>query len=266
MGRDFRDSSYFRRTWLSKRTVKDGEACVKWSLGGKATEVIGPMRCRTFFTTIRFLDRIKAGPFEFLRVEHRSGNVEHLRGPRAIWVNPVLHAHVEVRPSYHLASPAEALVVYRAAVGEPAHRADGKRDGAAVVDRLARLVVRGPTVFAPEFGERVHTFKWSTPTATRTFETLPLAAATMKLRAPVTSRDGGRGEIAINLGYKIQVPDSMLDGCDDLPAELTAALAADLIDFGRGVDALSLRNVGALSDALAPRSPASDRAGAFCAF
>ena len=33
MGRDFRDSSYYRRTWLSKRTIKDGEACVKWSLG-----------------------------------------------------------------------------------------------------------------------------------------------------------------------------------------------------------------------------------------
>lgn len=84
MGFDFRDSSYHRRTWFSKRTVKDGEACVKWSLGGKATEIVGPLRFRTFFSTIRFLDRAKAGPFEYLKIEKRSGNVEHLRGPVAI--------------------------------------------------------------------------------------------------------------------------------------------------------------------------------------
>ena len=247
MGIDFRDSSYYRRTWWSKRTVKDGEAAVKWSLGGKAREIVGPCRIRTFFATIRFLDRAKAGPFEYLRVEHRSGNVEHLRGPRALWVNPVLHERVTVEKALHLTSPAEAVVVYRASIGEAAAPAasDGKaaRDGEASpqlrgfeailakggpVERLRRVVVRGPTVFAPAFGERVHEFRW----ASGSFRTLQLSPSTLPLAAPLTTRDGATATVALRAGYEIEDVEKLLDGGGDLPAELASSLRSDLIALG----------------------------------
>jgi hypothetical protein len=48
MGLTFRGAEYHRKTWWTKRTVKDGEACVIWSLGGKSKEVIGPKRVQTW--------------------------------------------------------------------------------------------------------------------------------------------------------------------------------------------------------------------------
>ena len=145
--------------------------------------------------------------------------MEHLRGPRALWINPVLHESVRVEKALHLASHNEALVVYRAAVGEdlapaPAELGETKTVfllGEKKAERLARVVVRGPTVFCPAFGERVHDFAWTSAganegTSIKRFKTLQLSASTMSIAARAGAATRGSRRIASAAAVPVASP------------------------------------------------------------
>lgn len=227
MGRNFRGSEYLRSTWLSKRTVKDGEAMVMWSLGGKAREIVGPARVRTKFSTIRFLDRATAGAFEYLRIERRDGVVEHVQGPKSIWVNPVKHGGVTVEPATHLSSTTEAVVVYRVSS-----------------DKTARSVVRGPCVYTPQFGERLHEFEWNN----KKFTTIRVGTPqTLALEASIFSNDSGSATVTLGLSIVVDDVEKLLDSTSDLPHDLATSLESDLLVLGRKLDSQSLRNLRGLA-------------------
>ena len=97
MGVTFRYGNYRKKVTFGKRTVKEGEAAAIWDLWGRHRLVIGPSRERLFFSTLCFLNRHVALPHQYLRVYHRSGSVEHVRGPVALFEDPVLYDKIEVR-------------------------------------------------------------------------------------------------------------------------------------------------------------------------
>lgn len=111
MGRDFRDSRYYRYCWIGKRTIKEGEACVVWNRKGAHRVVRGPYLKRMFFTSIRFMDRYTCNDKEYLEVCFRDGHTEHVKGPVSLFCNFVKHKSVNVRPAIELKSPVECLVV-----------------------------------------------------------------------------------------------------------------------------------------------------------
>mmetsp|Transcript_20999 Transcript_20999/g.27227 ORF Transcript_20999/g.27227 Transcript_20999/m.27227 type:complete len:486 (+) Transcript_20999:107-1564(+) len=241
MGRNFRGSEYLKTTWISKRTVKDGEALIKWNYKGKATEIVGPARVRCRFATIQFLDRIKASPFEYLRVEYRDGRIEHLPGPRAIWKNPVFYEKITVEPAIHLATKSEAIVIYQTAK-----------------EKLARLVVSGPATVCPQFGERIHQFTWTQFENNEervlgrinngikkcTFQTLKIGSLLpQEVRAKLTTNDGPSAILRVSLNLVIHNVEKLIDNTDDLTADLANSLESDLIVLGRRLDASSLRNL-----------------------
>lgn len=223
---------------MSKRTVKDGEAMVLWTLGGKAKEVVGPARIRTWFSTIRFLDRITAGPFEFLKVARRDGVVEHLKGPVSLWINPVKHEKVTVEQSINLAAPTDAMVVYKEA------------------GTLERFVVRGPATYCPEFGTRVHQFEWTrfadddTDGKTMTkFESLKVDAPYLQVvKAKLATNDGGAAMVRVALALILDDIEKVVDASNDVPADLAAAFESDLVVLGRRLDSASLRNLRGIAD------------------
>ena len=113
MGIDFRDARYRRFVTLGKRTVKDGECMVVWNRKGAARVVVGPRLERLWCSQIRFLDRFTASPEQYLCVRHKSGRVEHVRGPALLYENPVDHDDVEVCDAIVLKTEAELVVLYR---------------------------------------------------------------------------------------------------------------------------------------------------------
>ena len=131
MGIDFRDARYRRFVTLGKRTVKDGECMVVWDRKGAARVVVGPRLERLWCSQIRFLDRFTASPEQYLCVRHKSGRVEHVRGPALLYENPVEHDGVEVKDAIVLKTEAELVVLYReVAVGVAAPRDDDDDDRA----------------------------------------------------------------------------------------------------------------------------------------
>lgn len=94
MGRDFRDSRYYRYCWIGKRTIKEGEACVVWNRKGAHRVVRGPYLKRMFFTSIRFMDRYTCNDKEYLEVCFRDGHTEHVKGPVSLFCNFVKHKSV----------------------------------------------------------------------------------------------------------------------------------------------------------------------------
>ncbi len=101
MGRDFRNGSYQRYVRLGKRTVKDGEAAVIWNISGVSREVVGPRLVRLFYSNVRFLSRHVATRDQYLVVSHRSGETEHIQGPRSMFENPVKHTSIRVVDSLY---------------------------------------------------------------------------------------------------------------------------------------------------------------------
>merc|ERR1712096_40630 len=105
------------------------------------------------------------GPQQYIKLEHRSGSVEHLRGPLTLWLNPTKHTRAEVCEMVQLKSELEVLVVYQqqntptaadsdvvefikkidaAAVESKLGRADAVPDG---VVSSTRRVIQGPAFF-----------------------------------------------------------------------------------------------------------------------
>lgn len=132
---------------MGKRTVKEGEAVAVWDQHGRHTQVEGPRLLRLWMSTIRFLERHVAGVDEYLRVHRRDGIIEHFRGPKVLFENPVFHCSVKVERAINLLDSTSAVVVMRAA---------GKISASPCLS-----IVKGPMIFFPEADEVVHKFKWS---------------------------------------------------------------------------------------------------------
>lgn len=264
MGLGYRFGNYRRHVYFGKRTVKEGEACVVWSFNGTARQVLGPSLERLCFSTVAFLDRHVALPHQYLRVFHRSGCIEHVRGPVAMFQSPVRHTKIEVCDAITLTTHSESIVVFRetasadvahavpdleeqrAAAAPPPPRTTKKAleldvvvGGAAVPPGgVRRLIVQGPAVFVPAVRDVVQSFEWSEDPSKHVLKTCPTRLA---LRNSVRTRDGAEFEVSHDLRVALRDVPACLDAASDPLLELKAAFAADLAAFGAGIHSDELR-------------------------
>jgi len=111
--------------------------------------VVGPALCRLWYSTIRFLERHVAGSNEFLRIRHRDGTIEHVRGPTVLFENPVHHIEVVVAKAISLPTNSSHLVVIRSLASKDAAAAP------------SREIKSGPLLFFPEAMDGVQVFDWA---------------------------------------------------------------------------------------------------------
>lgn len=240
-----------KSVFIGKRTIKSGECAVLWSLGGKSKEIQGPRRVRMWCTTIRFLDRFSADQTQYLRVKYRSGEVEHIPGPKTIFLNPVAYDSIEVCDAVVLAS-GSAVVVYRQHVqGVPASTSEqSKVPEAALLDTASSVearIVHGPAIFVPEATEWLHEFPWLAPCPSngRRMDDNSLAQSyavahpshclsLLKQQCETTvdevqTADDGRMNLEFVFWFKIVDIDALLLGTDNPVRDLQMALRSDII-------------------------------------
>jgi len=255
MGKNlFRDGRYCKTVVVGKRTVKAGERAALWSLGGKIREVEGPQRVWMWFTTVRFLDRFAVDQFQYLRIQHRTGVVEHVAGPKTMFLNPVLHESVEVRDAMVLGDQEAVVVFSQQAQGVPATPAvdDIKPASAAQADMhvghssaMSRRTILGPAVFVPTATDWLQEFPWLLPKG-------PPAEPS----ARNNRRKGGRGDgnAALHkLSLAAQATSCWLEGAQtEDGSEVNMELAVDW----------AVRDVGTFAAAAAGDPPAAIRGAA----
>eukprot|EP00727_Mastigamoeba_balamuthi_P001305 m51a1_g11171 hypothetical protein (446) ;mRNA; f:306710-308178 len=251
--RNFRGSSYSHNVLLGKRTVKDGECAVVWNWRGRYSRHPGPFRVWLFMSQVAFLDRHVADEDHYLEVKLRDGRTDHVRGPAAQFMDPVLHTSIRVLDAVKLDS-SEVCVVYRedtAAAGAP----QGGPEGVRVP--VERRIIRGPAVFVPGAREWVHEFRW-TEGAERprrdgghAFTKLSLAPAQLSVRAAgVRTRDDAKLEVAVQCSYEVADIERLLARTQDATGDLSSACTADLAAFASSVAYAELLEAAArLSDA-----------------
>lgn len=257
MGILYRDSRTIKYVRVGKRTIKAGEAAAIWNMNGEHREVVGPRLVRLLYSTIRFLDRHIAGPNEYLVVTHIDGRIEHVRGPTAMFCNPVKHQSVVVKKGVVLASPLECLVVYQqgkanttpleavpsindadlGASKEVAFEKALQRKSSNIgSDHVSRRVMVGPTLFTPEVGEWMHKFVWTSLESGKkekeTFSVLNTGARRWDVAIPFRTADSVKITARLSLEFRINSLPSLLDGCQDPIAALQSLLKADLGEFG----------------------------------
>lgn len=123
-------------------TVPEGKRVLVTDKYGKSEIIVGPKRIRRRGKTFQSLSHYIAYPGEFLIVRFRDGSQKHLPGPVEVWFDPRIHAKIEKSDSLQISSQ-ELIVVYSEENNE-----------------TKRRIVNGPTVFVPNPGEWLHTFKW----------------------------------------------------------------------------------------------------------
>ena len=123
-------------------TIRDGEAVALWSPDGNRRIVLGPKVVFAPFKKVEPLHRVVARDSEYLKVLFCDGRTEHRAGPCELWIDPLLHNSVDVRPAINLDAH-QAVVVYR----------DGD-------DGMTHRILRGPALFVPQPNECLHRFRW----------------------------------------------------------------------------------------------------------
>eukprot|EP00239_Pterosperma_sp_CCMP1384_P003856 CAMPEP_0197844956 /NCGR_PEP_ID=MMETSP1438-20131217/1919_1 /TAXON_ID=1461541 /ORGANISM="Pterosperma sp., Strain CCMP1384" /LENGTH=527 /DNA_ID=CAMNT_0043456003 /DNA_START=382 /DNA_END=1965 /DNA_ORIENTATION=+ len=117
----FRDDRYFKRVYIGKRTVKEGECCVTWNLNGEHKTIEGPTRRWIFCSDVSFLKPFYADQHQYLVVKYKDASVEHIRGPKRMFLDPLHHNSITTRNAI-LLEESQALVVYTEyALGRPGH-------------------------------------------------------------------------------------------------------------------------------------------------
>ena len=268
MGIEFRGSFYKRDVSFGKRTVKDGEAVAVWNRLGTHHQVVGPRLVRLFFSTIVFLDKRIAGPNEYLVVTNVNGTVEHIRGPIALFENPVFHRSMEIKSAFSLTSVTECIVINR----EVRQNLTNSKTGAIVESScIERLVISGPNLYFPLVGDSVVTFKWSGRHPTNSpqdfsisqgvdcFAVLTTSMRQWKVDLPFQVVSTGRansgaatanvrGSVQITVCFTITDITALLDNSTDLIGDLYDAMVVDMAVLGASdaageVNAKSLNNI-----------------------
>ena len=111
--------------------------------------------------------RFSADQTQYLRVKYRSGEVEHIPGPKTLFLNPVVYDSIEVCDAVVLASGSAVVVYSQQVQGVPASTSEqSKACGDALLDSASTVesrIVHGPAIFVPKATEWLHEFPWLAP-------------------------------------------------------------------------------------------------------
>lgn len=209
------------------RTIRRGERIAVWNAKGDVRFVDGPQRLLLFREWAQPLKRYRAEPHEYLVVRFKDGREEHVRGPAAIWLDPVEHEEINTEDSIPVDAH-QALVVYR-------RQAD---------EGVTRKVLYGPAQYVPEANEWLHRFCWHGADPINPKRKLPGALQFTKLRVipdqmyfdvrDVRTADDALLVVQLMVFFELTDIERMLDQTHDPIADFINALSADVIDFAAG--------------------------------
>ncbi|KAL3933596.1 MAG: hypothetical protein SGBAC_010325 [Bacillariaceae sp.] len=248
MGLTFRSGGYTKFVRMGGRTIKDGEAAAIWNRSGEHTQIIGPKRVVLFYSTIRFLTRLKAQADQYLKVQHRDGTVEHLRGPLQMYLNPSYHDTISINDGIKLKENEVIQVSHLPTLQNDniAYNADGTavgKDDDLVVKKSKRFVL-GPILFFPAKDELIEEFEWSEfpgeldftshhgsgPQAIATIQKFQLHTKQVwSVRVPIGS-ESTKVYASLAIAYKIDSIDKVTMHKDPC-ASICAALMGDIQDL-----------------------------------
>lgn len=210
-------------------TVPEGQRVLVWNKRGQARGVDGPRRLFLVGERVEPLKRFAAEPDQYLVVKSKDGTTEHLRGPIAVWFDPVRHLEITIESVLHIDAH-EAVVVYRQL---PAGAVD-------------RRVVRGPALFVPQAEEWLHQFRWHGAAPHDPHQKVPRALQFTKLRVipdqmyfdveSVRTADDALLVVKLMIFFELHDIEKMLDQTHDPVADFINAVSADVIDFAAVVD------------------------------
>mmetsp|Transcript_7300 Transcript_7300/g.18091 ORF Transcript_7300/g.18091 Transcript_7300/m.18091 type:complete len:441 (-) Transcript_7300:398-1720(-) len=225
MGVNFRTSASNGGVWVGKRTVKEGESLGVWDMRGNYRVVQGPQREWMCWSRYVFMDRHYADPHQYLVVKYRDGKKDHVRGPVALFADPVKHARVEVHDAVTV-DAFEVIVVYT-------EDATG---------RVKRDIVHGPTIFIPAVNQWLHVFKWHGSNGGDQYTKVPGALVFTKLRTiadqfyynavGVRTADDASLTIKVMVFFALDNLEAMLNSTHDPIGDFINALLADVMNFG----------------------------------
>jgi hypothetical protein len=205
------------------RTVREGERVAVWDYRGRVEIVDGPRRLLLYRQTVQPLGRFTAAADQYLVVDFRDGHSEHVRGPAAVWFDPVNHQEIRTEAALPVDSN-EAIVVYRRA-GE----------------KVDRRVVRGPAMFVPTEDEWLHAFRWHGADPRDARRKIPEALKFVKLRVipdqmyfdveSVRTADDALLVVKLMVFFELADIETMLDQTHDPIADFINAVTADVIAF-----------------------------------
>jgi len=265
MGVAFRFGGYTNRVIFGGRTIKDGECAAIWNRVGEHTQIIGPRRVFLFCSTIRFLDRHKAEENQYLRISHRDGRVESIRGGVSMYHNPALHDNISVHDAIRLDSSSDCIIVYRDSfpyhkelkVNELEQSSTLSMDTNDTKDiseknnyqnfdsNGSRRIVRGPVLFFPEPNEHVHTFSWSSNILNSSsnnddkFHVLQTSNLSMTLKLKIATNDNFFFYLHLFIGYHVESLEKLL--LIDPMSKIHQGLLADAHSFGDTFSSQSIR-------------------------
>lgn len=205
-------------------TIPQGQRAAVWGRDGRAQMIDGPRRVWSVGRRVEMLERQVAGPTQYLVVRHRDGVIQHLRGPVALWIDPVRHESVEVAEAIPLDAN-QAVIVYR------------QENESSVT----RRIVHGPDLFVPEAREWLHTFNWHGADPRDHTKKQPRALQFTKLRIipdqmyfnveEVRTADDALIEVRLMIFFELVDIEKMLDQTHDVVGDFINAVSADVIDF-----------------------------------
>jgi hypothetical protein len=212
-------------------TVSEGERVLVTYIDGRREIIVGPQRVWAAFKTFADLDRHVAHPGEFLIVRFRDGRQEHVAGPSELWSDPRVHESIAKHECLQLASK-EAVVVYRQEEGT----------AAGTSSTTTRRIVYGPTLFAPQPGEWLHTFSWhASKGGSRGVEKVPNALIFQKLWLmpdqmyhdvyDVRTADSAVITIKLMIFFELVDINRMLDNTHDPIGDFVNAATADVVEL-----------------------------------
>jgi len=208
------------------RIVRQGKRVAVWDAQGHVELVDGPRRLVLWRQTVEELRQFAAAADQYLVLRFRDGHAEHLRGPAAVWFDPILHESVKVKQALSI-NAHEAVVVYRRAGEE-----------------VSRRVVRGPALFVPTEDEWLHEFRWHGADPRDLTRKIPNGLQFTKLWVipdqtyfdvrDVRTADDALVVIKVMIFFELLNIEQMLDQTHDPVADFINALSADVIEFVAG--------------------------------
>jgi hypothetical protein len=208
-------------------TIRRGERIAVWNDKGDVRFIDGPRRLLLFREWTQALKRFRAEPHEYLAVRYRNGHVEHIRGPAAVWFNPVEHEEVTVEDAMPIDAH-QAVVIYRREADE----------------RVTRRVLYGPALYVPEASEWLHEFCWHGADPVNPKRKVPSALQFTKLRVipdqmyfdvrDVRTADDALLVVQLMVFFELTDIGKMLDQTHDPIADFINALSADVVGFASG--------------------------------
>jgi len=206
------------------RTVMDSEMAAVTNMYGECELVQGPQSKFIFRKNFEPLERITAHPGEYVIIEYKNGEKEHVPGPTSVFFDPVKHNKISLGKSV-IINTGQAIVIY------------GKDEKGNVTTEVAH----GPSVRVLKSNEWLHQFYWKVPDQTNPSIATKQLIKFVKLRtipdqfyfnvAEVRTSDDAVLTVKLMIFYHLKDVNKMLHATHDPAAEFINGATADVIDF-----------------------------------